>query len=141
METIKYIHLSAGQVPPIISCNPFKAVVIVEETIEDEWRYIVSEWLVRTGCLFMMAWGLECSAWDDSVDHANLTAFNYQEIPDDKFVLTSWHENEPLSEVLWFAANGAWHPDATIEHTLLLHIAVQERQDEILKAYHLASSS
>ena len=72
-------------------------------TVNSEWRQTVSEWLVDQGCLYMMAHGDECSLWDDSVDIANLEAFdwNFDDIPEDKHVTTTWHENESLEEVFF----------------------------------------
>jgi hypothetical protein len=43
----------------------------------------------------MMAWGRECSSWDDSVDWANIDKFGDSPIPDDECVVTTWHEDEP----------------------------------------------
>lgn len=130
-----YIHLAPDQVPPDRTVRPFKAVVIVEEPVTTEWRDRVSEWLVRSGCLFMLAWGHECSLWDDSVDYANLNEFDFGDIPDDKFVLTTWHEDEPLSEVLWFAAHGAAHSDVQLDLLVLVHIATAGDKVRMMKAY------
>ena len=94
----------------------------------------VSEWLIRSGCLYMLAWGVDCSLWDDSVDEANLTVCGGS-IPDEKFAYTTWHVSEPLEDVFWFAEHGAWHPDVDIQSTVLLHVAVEPRQRELMDAY------
>ncbi len=83
----------------------------------------------------MMAWGKECTLWDDSVVHANLKLFGYEDIPDDHFVMTTWHEAEPLSEVLWFAKHAAFHPTIALEHTLLLHISSRDESRGLLQKY------
>jgi hypothetical protein len=70
----------------------------------------------------MMAWGPGCSSWDDSVDLANLEQFNFGEVPDDRFVMTTWHESEPLLEVFEFSKFTAMHPTIEIENTLILHV-------------------
>lgn len=133
-----YIHLPPEQELPKLSVGPFKAVVIIDEPVTQEWRDRVSEWLVQSGCLYMLAWGHECSMWDDSVDYANLDEFEFGDIPDDKFVMTTWHDSEPLSEVFWFAANGAVHPGVRLEHIALVHVATQGAQTQMLKAFHNA---
>ena len=54
----------------------------------------------------MMAWGMDCSAWDFSVDEASLGG----QIPNGDFVITTWHDNEPVEEAFWFAQFCAVHP-------------------------------
>lgn len=130
-----YVHLAPNQVLPDRSVRPFKAVVIVEEPVTTEWRDRVSEWLVRSGCLFMLAWGHECSLWDDSVDYANLDQFEFGEIPDEKFVMTTWHESEPLAEVLRFAADGAAHSNVQLDLLVLVHIAIEGDKSRMMQAF------
>ena len=135
MDEPQYLHLPPGGIPPELhSKQPFAAVVVIEGDISAEWRHSVSRWLVQSGCLYMMAWGTECSAWDDSVDHANLEAFEYGDIPDEHLVMTTWHDNEPLEEVLWFATNSLEHPVRKIERLILIDISTQERRIEIMNS-------
>lgn len=135
MVETEYIHLAPDHKLPDGPVRPFKAVLIIEEPPTAEWQKLVSEWLVASGCLFMLAWGHECSSWDDSVDYANLDAFDYGDIPDDKFVMTTWHDKEPLSEVLCFAAHGAAHSDIPLDLLVLVHIARNTNEAVIMKAF------
>lgn len=82
-----------------------------------------------------MAWGVDGSSWDDCVDMANIEQFDFKDIPSESFVMTTWHENETLSEVFWFAKQCAFHPAVDLQHTLLLHIATDSRETEILREY------
>ena len=141
MDAVSYLHLSPGQSPPDLTVGAFRAIVVVDEPVADEWRNLISDWLVSSGCLYTMAWGRDCSLWDDSVDHANLAAFDYGDVPDDRFVMTTWHENEPLSEALWFAAHGATHPDVELTRTLIVHISQAERRAQLLAAYQEAAQA
>ena len=119
---------------PALKIIPFRVVVVVAEKVNEDWREQVSRWLVASGCLYMMAWGDECSRWDDSVDHANLEEFDYGDIPEERFVMTTWHERESLAEVFWFAEHCACHP--TIElATVILDIAATPRESELLALY------
>jgi hypothetical protein len=134
--TVSYLHLVEDQQPPVLDGSaPFKAVLVLEQTVNADWQNLVSAWLVQAGCLYMMAWGPECSSWDDSVDWANLAVFDYGDIPDDQAVMTTWHENEPLSEVFWFAEHTANHSTTSLERTLILHIGPAERESTMLQAY------
>jgi hypothetical protein len=134
-----YLHLAPeGELSDIAHLAPFRAVVIVDAAVTDEWRSRVSDWLVASGCSYMMAYGRSCSAWDDSVDEANCERFDFAEIPAERFVMTTWHEDESLEEVFWFCKNSARHPAIEIPRTLLLHIAARSEEASILRAYREA---
>ncbi len=142
MEAVTYLQLSSGApLPPLSGQRPFRAIILIEQSVTSSWQSIVSDWLVQSGCLFMMAWGIDCSSWDDSVDCANLSAFNFGEIPDESLVMTTWHEGETISEVLWFAKNHARHPAVTLEHTVIIHVAANERKAELLLEYQAANET
>ena len=83
-----------------------------------------------------MSWGRSCSAWDDSIDIANLEAFDWQEIPDEKLVMTTWHDNVPLSEVIWFAKYAAQHPTVELLATLFVHIGQETTEVEIADSWN-----
>ena len=83
----------------------------------------------------MMAWGINCSSWNDSVDMANMEKFGFDEIPDDNFVMTTWHDDEPLEEVFWFSKNSAFHPTIKISHTALFDVSISNRESEIMTVY------
>jgi len=117
------------------AARPFKAVVVVADDVTEDWRELVSAWLVREGCLYMMAWGRASSLWDDSVDGANLAAFRFQDIPDEAFVMTTWHEKETLEDVLSFALRAAFHPTVDIERLVIVDISVVERSSEMLALF------
>lgn len=135
--TLKYLQLSPGaELPDISAFGPFRSVVVIDAQLSPEWRFDVSTWLVKAGCLYMMAWGDDCSAWDDSVDMANLEQFNYQEVPAAQFVLTTWHEDEALEDVFWFAKNNAFHPVVEIKNTLILDISRTSREQDLLARYN-----
>ena len=131
-----YLQILPNSVlPKITKLNPFRAIIIIEEHVAENWQTEVSEWLVSSGCLYTMAWGKNCSSWDDSVDYANLEEFDFGEIPKEKFVLTTWHENEPLKEVFHFSKYNAFHLTVEIKNTLLLHISKTNKELELLKDY------
>jgi hypothetical protein len=139
MEAPTYLHLKPGEAPPRLEgAAPFKAVIVIDCEVTPEWREQISDWLVRGGCRYMMAWGLKCGDWDSSVDEANLAMFDYGKIPDDDFVMTTWHANESLEETFWFSERTAMHPSLQIERTYIVHIALEARGPELLKTFHAA---
>lgn len=139
METPRYIHLKPGDAPPKFETSGyFKVVVVIEDDVSAEWRAEISDWLVRNGCRYMMAWGKECSAWDDSVDWASLEASDFDDVPDEAFMMTTWHEGEPLKDVFWFSDRSAMHPGLELPQTYILHISPEAREKELLELFRQA---
>ena len=131
-----YVHLVPGSALPLLDAPPpFLAVVVAEQSVPPDWQSQVSDWLLQSGCLYMMAWGQDCSSWDDSVDLANLSAFEFGDIPEDQFVMTTWHADEPLKDVFWFAKNSASHPTVELQGTVLVHVAGSANKQALLRAY------
>ena len=136
-----YFRIREGEpLPDIARHTPFRAVVILEAQHTAEWQDEVSDWLVNSGCLYMMAWGPGCSEWDDSVDHAMQKKFGRDEIPDESFVMTTWHEGETLEEVFWFAEFCAHDPYVEL-NSLIVHVSDTDRGVELLRRYAEAQAS
>ncbi|MBX3308692.1 MAG: hypothetical protein KF751_21815 [Nitrospira sp.] len=134
-ETVVYLHVHpGGAFPEVFPQAPFRAVVIAEAEVDPEWQSVLSKWLVRSGCLYMVAWGKSGSSWDDAVDNANLEEFEFGEIPEGKFVMTTWHD-ESLSEAFGFAKNSAFHATVDLRSTMLVHISACNREEELLLEY------
>ncbi len=87
----------------------------------------------------MMAWGHECSLWDDSVDIASLERFNFEAVPLDKSIMTTWHENETLDDVFWFAGLCAETMNGVLlDDILILDITDIERETLLLDKFNKA---
>jgi hypothetical protein len=136
---IKYVHLKPGDVPPkLAEGERFKTVLVIDCEVAPEWQALVSDWLVRSGCRYLMAWGHKCSEWHDCVDYANLAMYDFGEIPDDGFVVTTWHEDEPLREAFWFCGFCTFHPSLELEGTRLVHVAQEGNEAGMREAYRAA---
>jgi len=133
--TVEYLHLSRGDEPPTLQHSPFCAVIVAEADASEDWRERITEWLVQSGCLYAVTWGQDCEKWHDSVDGANLREFDYGDIPEDRFVMTTWHEKKPLEEALWFAGQCAFHPTVTLKNTVIIDVSAEPREAAILKAF------
>ena len=134
-----YIHLTTSSALPDISAlRPFKAVVIVEDAVTADRQASVSHWLVESGCLYLMAWGNDCSTWCDAVALANRQAFDTHEIPDASLVITTWHSDETLQETFWFSKHTAMHPCSRLENIVLLHLASVGSEQELIAEYEAA---
>lgn len=132
---VEYLHLPAGSDLTEIDVRPRRLLVIAEQAVATDWMDAVSDWIVKSGCLYTMAWGAGCEAWHDRVDHAFLAHHDFGEVADEHFMMTTWHDDEPLNEVFWFAAACASHPTIELPVITLLHIAPEPRRGEILAQY------
>lgn len=131
-----YLHIRPeGALPDIERLAPFAAILVIDDDSDEMWRWDAARWLVASGCRVLLAWGKECESWAESVDDALLEAFDYDDIPDDKHITTTWHEDEDLEEVFWFARHRAKHPTLVLGTTLILHIAERGRKDELEALY------
>ena len=131
----KYLHLRPGKIPPSLQAKPYRLIIIADEEVSDEWRNQVAEWIWSIGARYVVAWGHSCEKWHDSVDWANLEAFDFGDVPDADHMMTTWHADEPISEAFWFAGFCAEHPDVELSETVILHIADDSRHEEILAQY------
>lgn len=138
---LDYLHLRPEQSPPQFEPRPFRAIVVIDTTVRAAWRNKISSWLVEAGCLYMMAWGIDCSTWDDSVDWAVIEAFSFEDAPDDRDVMTTWHEKQPLSDAFYFAGHWADHPSVELDETIIIHIAEDAQRSSLLQAYHDSQTS
>jgi hypothetical protein len=134
-HALHYLHLPPGASAPALDEQPTRALVMLDTSVEPLWQGEISRWLTRIGCLYMLAWGVECSSWDDAVDDANLEAFDYGDIPRDREVLTTWHADDSMQDYLWFAKHSAVHHAVELTRTLILHIGPTPRERELLAAY------
>ena len=53
----------------------------------------LSEKLVNTGCRYAVCYGYECASWDDSIDYAYIFSDPNLSPPQERFVMTTWHED------------------------------------------------
>jgi len=136
---MKYFQLTpSGKLPKLSGLWPCKAIVIIETAVKPEQQASISQWLVDSGCLYMMACGRDCASWKESVGLANRKAFDTPEIPDQSLVIATGHEEESLKDVFWFAKYTATHPCFKLENLLILHLANSEREQELSAEYAAA---
>lgn len=67
----------------------------------------VAERLLGAGCVYAVCWGPDCERVHDIFDEVDLARR-----PDGPWAMTTWHTDQPLSEVIWFALYSAWPDDA-----------------------------
>ncbi len=130
--SIRYLHLTPDSgLPALEGLQHFKAVLVVEAEVAEMTMWETSRALVASGCKYALAWGTDCESWHDAIDDAYLEATNYEDVPDQQRVIATWHEDEELSEVFWFASHRAVHPAHELRDILILHIADAPRREQL----------
>ncbi len=74
----------------------------------------VAATVLDSGCSYLSAWGSDCERVHDVFDEDH--GMNPRDTPDDSVVMTSWHDDESLSDALFFFFYCA-HPDDHFEAT------------------------
>lgn len=131
----RYLHLEPNRSPPELPAEPYRVVIVCEQPVDDAWRQEIAIWIAAIGSLYVVSWGVDCEKWHDAVDWAVLENFNFGDIPDEKFVMTTWHSDEPMSEAFWYAGHCAIHPDVELTQTIILHVSKVARCAELLETF------
>ncbi|MFZ6759879.1 DUF7684 family protein [Undibacterium sp. Ji50W] len=137
--TVQYLRINPNaDLPELAPSPPFKVIVLADHVVTPEWQDKVSNHLVDAGCLYMMAWGVDCSSWDDAFDMVNVMKFIDQGIPEDKFLMTTWHDDETIEEVFHFCKFSAQHPTVELDRVLIFHISQQDASGDLISRYEMA---
>jgi hypothetical protein len=96
-------------------------------SISDETVRRVARIALDKGMAYLCVWGDDCSRVHDLFDLER-----DPDEPDGRVVMTTWHENEPLSEALWFFKNNAF-PDGGFAANCHDWVALSVANDEWLK--------
>ncbi len=112
-----------------------------DPNIPAEVRSSLADQIVATGCRYACCSGVGCSSWHDAVDFAFIaTDPNYQP-PDERFVMTTWHERESLSDVVWFALNNTSFDDFVAERFLIVLLSPAGGREQEVRAAVATSAS
>lgn len=137
-----YVRIAPGHpLPDIGVFAPFKSVVILGAKYSADWQNEVNDWLVASGCRYMMAWAPSCSSWDDSVDWADIEARHHKDDPS-KFVMATWHDDETLESVFWYSKFCASfsYDDIELTDTVILHVSEASREQEYLALFEQSTT-
>jgi len=97
---------------PDVSKVPRPFVLLLALDIGDvdssEMARFADEFLAVGGCVYVCTWGEGCEWLHDAFDEAFIRAVP-EDRWDDEFVLTTWHDDEPLDEALWYAVFVAYN--------------------------------
>jgi len=74
---------------------------------------------VAAGCRYAMGYGLNAGSWDTAVDVAFIHSDPNFHPPDDRFVMTTWHDDDTPEDVAsWLIWNTSF--DFFVPHNFLI---------------------
>jgi hypothetical protein len=120
---LKYLQISR----PFRFISPFDKEEFVALLYVDEKQVIpeeqerLSDEIVDAGCRYAVCAGHLCSSWDDSIDMAYLRR-NNMETNEKTFVMTSWHEDESVKDIVFHFLNVTWFDDFVPKNFLVVVI-------------------
>lgn len=80
-------------------------LVVIDTTINAAEQHALSVQIVEQGCRYAVCAGHQCSTWDDSIDMTLLYEHPDYNSPDDKMIMTTWHDNEPYDDIVYYFLN------------------------------------
>ena len=89
--------------------------------------------ILKANCKYLVAGGENCEEWHDETDIININLYPNFQVPESEDVMTTWHDNEPLKEVIWFALNNTNFDYYDFNKFLLIQIDAKFSNDEIKK--------
>jgi len=80
------------------------------EATDEEIKAIAAD-LTQAGCVYICCWGPDSERVHNLIDQEDLALH-----PGVPWNMTTWQNDVPLSEALWFSINSAW-PDSAFEES------------------------
>ena len=114
---------------------PFKVeeyvglVWAADNTFDEAARMKVVATLIDSRCRYVVCGGVDCERWHDDADvaFASLEASSHANVP---FVMTTWHHNESVEDVVFFATYCTSFDDYDFKCLLVLVVGKEsERAD------------
>ncbi len=82
-----------------------------DTSVTDAERAKVSTEIIAAKCRYAVCWGHKCSAWDTAIDLAYIETDETFSLPDETFVMTTWHEDESVEDAIDFWWMNTWFGD------------------------------
>ena len=71
-------------------------LVISTRSITKVQRERIASDVVASRCQYALTYGNECQMWHDAIDMAGIDAGG----PESRFLMTTWHDDEPIEDVI-----------------------------------------
>lgn len=107
---------------------PFVCLIYSNQNVNIDDISLVADWLISSGCLYAVCAGKDCETWHDTIDEISVI----KDVEDAKteLIMTTWHENESIEEVVWFWLNSTNFDNKIFENYLCLIIDDSKLMEE-----------
>jgi hypothetical protein len=109
-------------------------LVVADPTVTETERAAVSEQIIRANCRYAVCAGHDCSRWDDSIDLAFIATDPNFSPPDERFVMTTWHENESLDDVAHYFQWNTMFADFVAERFLVVQLGGCKPDEDAIRS-------
>ena len=121
---------------PFLFKSPFEGeqfvlmLVVNDTTISDDEQATLSKEIVQQGCRYAVCTGFKCSSWDESIDLAVISTDPDFNPPDDRVVMTTWHQDEPIPDVVEYFRWNTCFDDFLPRHFLIVFLGSNSTAEE-----------
>jgi hypothetical protein len=112
---------------------------INDQHVTDDERHTLSAALVKTGCRYACCIGFDCSQWDTSIDIAYLETDKDYDPSEERFVMTTWHEDEPMEDTVNFFLNCTQFDDYVFSKRIIMFIGQNEEKKQEIRDLIIAN--
>ena len=100
-----------------------------QKKVSSDEMGLVANWLVNSGCRYAVCAGLKCEEWHDTID----TADTIRDLNTQNLIMTTWHKNETVEDVVWFWLNLTDFEDIAFENYLVLLVGDSKTIEEKIR--------
>ena len=112
-------------------------VCVADATVTSDERARVSAEIIAAKCRYAVCWGYDCSSWDTAIDCAYIETDENFSPPDETFVMTTWHDDEPIEDAIDFWWMNTWFDN--YESIKLAILIIGEQADLLTKLQAITS--
>lgn len=120
--------------------EPFKqeayvCILLVNDLwVTDQEQGHISKQLIETGCRYAVCAGQQCSSWETAIDTAYISTDENYSPPEETLVMTTCHENESLTDILFHGLMCAFIDYEIPTRILILFIGPNEELKTDIKS-------
>lgn len=110
-------------------------LVIASPWVSEVQRDRITSDIVSSPCQYALTFGHDCKVWHDVIDETCVGGG----APEDRFLMTTWHDDEPIEDVIHFLWWNTFYEDFESERLAVVIIGVDFELESAIRvclAYH-----
>lgn len=127
--TIKSLPSDVPSLDPPFE-EDYALLLIIGTTVASaKQRYQIALNIVNSRCQYVVTFGHDCELWHDSIDES----CQDDTTPHGRFLMTTWHDNEPLDDVVDFFWWNTSYADFESERLAVILIGAENELEQALR--------